>query len=108
MYINKMTVKYSERETKFKHIYHTSVSADRAKTAPSMIKPLIKAPSEKQSPGEGVEMAVPGQKPSAQDDGPPKPKLPSKDAPLRWGALTVFLVVNIVMMLVLIILIAIE
>lgn len=54
-------------------------------------------------------MAVPGQKPgTSPNDAPPKPKQPSKDAPIRWGALTLFLAVNVVVMVILIILIAIE
>lgn len=77
-----------------------------------MIKPLISGGAgdgQKKAPvDEGVELAVPGQKPAAPSDAPAKPKVPSKDSPLRWGALTIFLAVNVVMMLILIILIAIE
>ena len=86
-------------------------SSDGAKTAPSLIKPLISSSSgggKHGPPGEGVELAVPGQKPAAPVDEPEKPKVPSKDSPLRWGALTIFLSVNVVMMLVLLILIALE
>ena len=58
---------------------------------------------------EGVELAVLGQKLTVvQNNDSEKPKVPSKDSPLRWGALTIFLAVNVTMMLVLIILIAIE
>ena len=94
-------------------ILHTPFYIERTKTIPSLIKPLVSdSPEKGQKPvptNEGVELAVPGQKPTVQSgDSPPKPKLPSKDAPIRWGALTVFLAVNVVMMLVLIILIAIE
>lgn len=89
------------------------ILADRSKTAPSLIKPLIGSgpdPMHKPVPtNEGVELAVPGQKPTVQSGGDSeKPKVPSKDSPLRWGALTIFLVVNVIMMLILIILIALE
>ena len=97
------------------HIYtgFIFIHADCSKTAPSLIKPLIGSgpdPMHKPVPSnEGVELAVPGQKPAVgSGDDSEKPKVPSKDAPLRWGALTIFLVVNVIMMLVLIILIAIE
>ena len=86
--------------------------SDRQKTAPSLIKPLIGGggdKGQKKAPvDEGVELAVPGQKPAAPSDAPAKPKVPSKDSPLRWGALAIFLGVNVIMMVILIILIAIE
>ena len=92
---------------------HTPFYIERTKTIPSLIKPLVSdSPEKGQKPvptNEGVELAVPGQKPTIQGgDAPPKPKVPSKDAPIRWGALTVFLAVNVVTMVILIILIAIE
>ena len=93
-------------------LFPPSPPPDRGKTAPSLIKPLISGPSDmakKTGPvDEGVELAVPGQKPAAPSDAPEKPKVPSKDSPLRWGALTIFLAVNVIMMIILIILIAIE
>lgn len=87
--------------------------ADRSKTAPSLIKPLIgSGPDSGHKPvptNEGVELAVPGQKPTVQSgDDSEKPKVPSKDSPLRWGALAIFLSVNVTIMLVLIILVALE
>ena len=86
--------------------------SDRQKTAPSLIKPLIGSGADKgqkKTPvDEGVELSVPGQKPTAPSDAPAKPKVPSKDSPLRWGSLAIFLTVNVVVMLILIILIAIE
>lgn len=89
-------------------------NSDRAKTAPSLIKPFIGSSSESGKGGppatEGVEMAVSGQKQAdpVKSDAPAKPKVPSKDSPLRWGALTIFLAVNVILLLVLIILIALE
>ena len=77
-----------------------------------MIKPLLSdSPEKGHKPvptSEGVELAVPGQKPAVHSDDSEKPKVPSKDSPIHWGALTVFLTVNIIMMVVLIIFIAIE
>lgn len=95
------------------HIVYIFIRADRSKTAPSLIKPLVGSGPDSMHksmpPNEGVELAVPGQKPAVQGgNDSEKPKVPSKDSPLRWGALTIFLVVNVIMMLVLIILIAIE
>ena len=88
------------------------IHADRSKTAPSLIKPLVGIGSDASDkpalPNEGVELAVPGQKPTVQSSDSEKPKVPSKDSPLRWAALTLFLVVNVIVMIVLIILIALE
>ena len=89
------------------------IHSDRKKTVPSLIKPFISDTTEKPGdkpppPTEGVELAVPGEKPAAPSDAPPKPKMPSKDAPIRWGALSIFLSVNLVVMIILVILIAIE
>ena len=85
---------------------------ERTKTIPTLIKPLISdSPKKGQKPvptNEGVELAVPGQKPDAPGSVPPKPKLPSKDSPIRWGALAIFLTVNVVVMVILTILIAIQ
>ena len=85
---------------------------ERTKTIPSLIKPLVSdSPKKGQKPvptSEGVELAVPGQKPDAPGNAPQKPKMPSKDSPIRWGALTIFLSVNVVVMVILIILIAIQ
>ena len=78
---------------------------------PSIVKPLINInPHKGEKPpapaNEGVELAIPGEKPEIKNDGPPKPKLPSKDAPIRWGALSVVLAVNLAMLVILVILIA--
>ena len=83
--------------------------ADRAKLAPSLVKRLIgdgEARNQSNNQQQGVELAVPGQKPP-EPSGANKPKVPSNDAPLRWAALAVFGGVTIIMMIVLLILIAI-
>lgn len=57
----------------------------------------------------GVELTVAGHAPSVnQDEDLPKPKTPSKDAPLRWGSLLVFMVVVIAFIVVLIIMVGIN
>ena len=80
--------------------------ADRAKLAPSVLKPLIGQGngSGKDGAQGGVELAVPGQKPDkpAED----KPKVPSQDSPLRWVGFAVFGGITIPVMIVLIILVA--
>ncbi len=86
------------------------ISSGRNKLAPSLIKPLIGDGGGKQGGGGGggggVELAVPGQKPAGDPDAD-KPKVPSRDAPLRWTVLGLFAAVTTIMMLILIILIAI-
>lgn len=61
--------------------------------------------NENSNTNQGVELAVPGQK--SADPPADKPKIPSRDAPLRWVSLAVFGAVTVSMMLVLIILVAI-
>ena len=88
------------------HFYILSPT-DRAKLAPSLLKPLVGGGStggSTKDPQQGVELAVPGDKPQEPAD---KPKVPSADAPIRWAALAVFGLVTISMMIVLLILIAI-
>lgn len=86
----------------------TCFGADRAKLAPSLMKRLIgdgDSRNQSNTQQQGVELAVPGQKPS--EPAADKPKTPSADAPLRWLALAVFGVITIFIMIVLLILIAI-
>lgn len=83
--------------------------SDRAKLAPSLIKPLI-SDGENKLPAkgdgqQGVELAVVGQKPKAEPATDER-KPPSHDAPVRWGALAIFEGVIIPLIIVLIILVA--
>jgi hypothetical protein len=86
--------------------------ADRGKLAPSLVKPLVgnSTNSNKQPKQDvGVELAVPGH---TNDPDPPdqltKPKVPSRDAPIRWISFLIFLVVMVVFIAILIILVAID
>ena len=99
---------------------HTHI--ERGSTAPSLVKPLLtlSSSSEKTLPGTGsgrvelVALAVVGgsgdkyepseDKPEPSED---KLKIPSKDAPLRWLFLGIFLAVLIPIMIALIMMVAI-
>lgn len=84
-------------------------SSGRAKLAPSLVKPFIGGGSgpEKDPNQQGVELAVPGQKPSGAASDKPARKPPSHDAPLRWAAVAVFGGITVPIMIALIVLIAI-
>ena len=107
---------HTQTHTHYVHTLHahahthipTHTHTDRAKLAPSLLKPLVGSGdgrSQTQQQQQGVELAVPGQKPS--EPAADKPKTPSSDAPLRWAALAVFGAVTILIMIVLLVLIAI-
>ena len=87
---------------------HTHI--ERGSTAPSLVKPLLTHSSspEKTSPGSGgVELAVVGGSGDKSEPSEDKPKIPSKDAPLRWLFLGIFLAVLIPIMIALIVMVAI-
>ena len=56
----------------------------------------------------GVELTIPGHTPDTAKDDPPMPKPPSRDSPVRWISLGIFLLVAIIFTTILTILIAID
>ena len=83
---------------------------DRGTLAPSLVKPLISSnANETRKRDIGVELTVSGHSPTInQDEDLPKPKNPSRDAPLRWGSLLVFMVVVIAFIVVLVVMVGIN
>lgn len=83
---------------------------DRGKLAPSLLKPLVTSPGDA-TPQQnvGVELAVTGTPGSVQEPGstPSKPKVPSKDSPIRWVMLLIFGTLIVLFTVVLMILVAI-
>lgn len=86
--------------------------SDRGKLVPSLVKPLVGSndTSSNKPSTRGVELAVVGVNtdPADGEDEMNKPKVPSKDSPVRWSAFGLFAAVAIPFLIVLIILIAIE
>ena len=82
---------------------HMHTHTDRQTLAPSLLKPMLSAPPSK--PNE-VELNVKGDPAPASNNDPPPRKPPSKDAPVRWAALGIFLGVMIPLMLTIIVLVA--
>ena len=67
-----------------------------------MVSTMIK--TEKKSVA--VEMSSPGEEAKPEKEETPKRKPPSKDAPLRWGFLAVYLVVTVPIMIAVIVMVA--
>ena len=75
-----------------------ALTLDRKKLAPSMTKPLIPSPEE-ETEKKSVELSkigaenVDDNSPCVKEDVKPK-KEPSKDSPIRWTSLAIYLVVS--------------
>ena len=82
------------------------LSVSGTKLAPAVMKPLFNQVygSGDSSPPQGVELKAPGE--PEKPTGPPPRKPPSKDAPIRWMALGLFLGIMVPLILAVIIMIA--
>ncbi|XP_064386733.1 uncharacterized protein LOC135335239 isoform X2 [Halichondria panicea] len=72
--------------------------------APSAVQPLISSSNDKDKYDE-IEMTSSGVGTKASEEEKPKRKTPSKDSPLRWTALTVYLVATVPIMIAIIVMI---
>ena len=85
---------------------------DRGKLAPSLVKPLVRGNVESTTAKRdvGVELTVTNgnRAPKDSPDQFNKPKVPSKDSPIRWFTFLIFLTVVVVFVVILVILVAID